>query len=192
MLRAVSIFNCAHEKWWYVSPLSGSLLVSGRLPFGYLNHRLPKIVEDSLFIVDRPFQACAPWPFPDVSITDVQGRKMQRMHDRLCKLGNRRFFLSLLYAGIRVPMFDTTQLAMAAVSKLEKQKQDRDKLCLQRSLLVAKISRSFSKSGVIFVGAHMRTGDMHAWIMEDGMQPDSEDRTWINYKPMLALHGGAP
>jgi hypothetical protein len=192
MLRAVSIFNYDREQWWYVSPLSGSLLVSGRLPFGYESRRLPKIIEDSLLSVDRPFQACAPWPFPDVSVTDAQGRKLEQMHDRLCRIGNRRFLLSLLYAGIRVPKFDTTQLAMAAVSKLERQKQDRDKLCLQRSLLVAKVSRSFSTSGVIFVGAHMRTGDMHAWIMEGGMQPDSEDRTWINYKPMLALYGGAP
>lgn len=78
---------------------------------------------------------------------------------------------------------------MAVVGGLPDQQVNRTSLCLQRSLLVAKVSQSFKERGVIFVGASLHTGDMHAWIIEDGEQPDAEDRDWVNYRPLLALVG---
>ena len=80
---------------------------------------------------------------------------------------------------------------MAAVGGLSDQQADRTSLCLQRSLLVAKVSRSFETRGVIFIGATLHTGDMHAWIIEDNEQPDADDRDWVNYRPLLALVGSA-
>jgi hypothetical protein len=29
---------------------------------------------------------------------------------------------------------------------------------------------------------------MHAWIIENGTQPDPQDREWILYRPLLALY----
>jgi hypothetical protein len=58
---------------------------------------------------------------------------------------------------------------------------------LQRCLLAAKISSSFKKNGVLFIGFSSSIKDMHAWIIEGNIQPDFDDRVWINYKPLLAI-----
>ena len=71
---------------------------------------------------------------------------------------------------------------------MEKQIELKHQLCLQRAFLASKISKSFEANGVIFIGAFLPTGDMHAWIIENGIQPDSDDRGWINYRPLLALY----
>jgi hypothetical protein len=85
-------------------------------------------------------------------------------------------------------MFANTRLAFSAVSQLPGHKDSNNDRCLQRSLLVAKTSKSFSQSGVLFIGAEFSTGEMHAWVIENQAQPDPDDRTWINYRPLLALH----
>jgi hypothetical protein len=74
---------------------------------------------------------------------------------------------------------------MIALSSIDKSKLEHR--CLQRCLSVAKTSSSFQKSGVIFIGALLPLREMHAWIIEDGQQPDNEDRDWINFTPLLAL-----
>jgi hypothetical protein len=104
-------------------------------------------------------------------------------------LGNTRFLASVFYAGWNVGLFENTRLAFAAVANLPGHKDSTNDRCLQRSLLAAKISKSFKNSGLLFIGAEFSTGEMHAWIIENGEQPDSDDRTWINYRPLLAIHG---
>ena len=59
--------------------------------------------------------------------------------------------------------------------------------CLQKALTVAKVSKKFKSHGVLFIGAQLPLKSMHAWIIEDGIQPDQSDRKWINYLPLLAL-----
>jgi hypothetical protein len=59
--------------------------------------------------------------------------------------------------------------------------------CLQKALTVAKTSKKFKTHGVLFIGAQLPLKNMHAWIIEDGIQPDQADRNWINYLPLLAL-----
>ena len=149
--------------------------------------RLPTRVTEALSLVVLPFSCSSPWPAPKVHIDPCQVKKLQKMHRRLLAIGNRRFLLSLAYASIARPLFATTREAMAAVGGLSDQQADRTSLCLQRNLLVAKISRSFEKHGVIFIGASLHTGNMHAWIIEDSEQPDAYDREWVNYGPLLAL-----
>ena len=149
--------------------------------------RLPTRVTEALSLVMLPFSCSSPWPAPKVYVDPCKVKKLQEMHTRLLAIGNRRFLLSIAYASISRPLFATTREAMAAVGGLSDQQADRTSLCLQRSLLVAKVSRSFETRGVIFVGASLHTGDMHAWIIEDREQPDAYDREWVNYSPLLAL-----
>jgi hypothetical protein len=153
--------------------------------------RVPNRVTEALSLVVLPFSCSSPWPAPKIHIDQRQVEKLQRMHRRLLEIGNRRFLLSLAYASISRPLFATTREAMAAVGGLSDQQADRTSLCLQRSLLVAKVSRSFKTHGVIFIGASLHTGDMHAWIIENSEQPDAYDREWVNYRPLLALVGSA-
>lgn len=153
--------------------------------------RLPTRVTEALSLVMQPFSCTSTWPAPTVHIDPCKVKELQEMHARLLTIGNRRFLLSLAYASISRPLFATTREAMAAVGGLSDQQADRTSLCLQRSLLVAKVSRSFETRGVIFIGATLHTGDMHAWIIEDNEQPDADDRDWVNYRPLLALVGSA-
>ena len=59
--------------------------------------------------------------------------------------------------------------------------------CLQRALTVAKCSKKFKTHGVVLIGAQLPLKSLHAWIVEDGVQPDPEDRQWVNFLPLLAL-----
>jgi hypothetical protein len=188
LASAVSLPYFHDNYWWYVSRFSGSLIRSVHPPLiagGGLSARL----NNALANCENPF-GCR-WlsthqpPAPD----SFDGRLLDQMNRRLFFLGNRRFLVSIIYAGWNVGMFKSTRLAFSAVSQLPGHKDSPSDRCLQRSLLAAKSSESFRKSGVLFIGAEFSTGEMHAWIIEDGEQPDPDDRTWINYRPLLALHG---
>ncbi len=188
MLKAVGLPVEARGSWYTLSPLTGSLCRRPRRPHASEFSPVPPVVSEALSFCTDPF-SCQ-WD-PDPASSQITNRQMQarldRMHRRLLWLGNRRFLLSVLYASLSVPLFDTTREAMTAIANLPGQRSQRTEACLQRSLLAAKTSRSFHGRGVLFIGAQLASADMHAWIIERGTQPDHEDRTWINYQPLLAL-----
>lgn len=74
------------------------------------------------------------------------------------------------------------------IAKIPEQELFHERLCLQRSFLALKTSKTFKKNGVLFIGASLPTGNMHAWIIEDNYQPDTLDREWIMYEPLLAFY----
>ena len=113
---------------------------------------------------------------------------LSNMHDRLLKIGNNRFYMTRLYSSIKSLMFEKTNEAITYINSLPPQVELKHRLCLQRAFLSSKISKSFIKEGVIFIGAFLPTGDMHAWIIENGVQPDFDDRGWVNYRPLLAFY----
>lgn len=61
------------------------------------------------------------------------------------------------------------------------------KLCLPRSIFVATTSKQFKETGVMFIGIFHPTRHMHAWIIEDGIQPYINDNLWINYTPVSVM-----
>ena len=83
-------------------------------------------------------------------------------------------------------MFDSTEQAISKIAELYNAAAGSD--CLQKTLLAAKTSRSFASDGVLFIGANLPTGNMHAWIIEKKTQPDPADRHWISYQPLVAIH----
>jgi hypothetical protein len=83
-------------------------------------------------------------------------------------------------------MFDSTEQAISKITELYFADAGSD--CLQKTLLAAKTSRSFASDGVLFIGANLPTGHMHAWIIEKNTQPDPVDRHWISYQPLFAIH----
>jgi hypothetical protein len=186
MLRAVRLPAQSENFWWTIDPLSGSLSRHEDKPVALFDD-VPKKVKQALWVVDNPYRC-------DWSPSAVESNYQQSlvdslslMHSRLLKIGNRRFYFSRIYAGIKHPLFDTSREAFSAVSCLPAQAANREVLCLQRSLLVAKTSKSFYSNGVIFIGAMLGNFDMHAWIIESNSQPDHLDRGWINYLPLLAI-----
>ncbi len=60
-------------------------------------------------------------------------------------------------------------------------------LCLPRSLFAASTSNIFKEKGVIFIGVALPSNSMHAWIIEDNIQPDPLDNMWINFQPVAVI-----
>lgn len=173
----------SHGFFWEISGFTGSLLRSSK----DLSKKVvsPKTLS-ALKYVDNPYNCYKPRDI-NLSVSSEVKNQLEVMHNRLLKISNSRFMMSLIYANMQRVLFDTTEQAFSVISKIETQTRDRTKLCFQRSLLAAKTSRSFKEKGVLFVGAQIPTKDMHAWIIEDGGQPDYEDRNWVNYRPLLAI-----
>lgn len=66
--------------------------------------------------------------------------------------------------------------------------KNQNNLCLPRAFYAAKTSKKFKESGVLFIGVFLPTKSMHAWIIEDGVQPDPYDDVWINFQPVTAFY----
>ena len=164
-------------SWWTICPYAGSLLRHKIKPLSarFLPIRLKEVVR----ICDDPF-SCR-WNSnssnASPSIKSVQ----------LQSIIYNRFLLSRLYAGIRCPIFKNTEDAISSLEFETDYVKNGNFRCLQRAFFAAKTSQSFPRSGVILIGANIQTFAMHAWIIEDGTQPDHGDRDWINYRPLLAL-----
>lgn len=171
--------------WWFISRITGNLLHSIHPPPIYF--KLPLIVSDALKYCDSPYE-CG-WS-PRHIQTELSSEKLKRLtraDETLFSLGNAKFLLSILYSGFSMPIFNTTRHAFGAISELPNHQGNSLDKCFQRTLLAAKTSASFPRTGVIFIGADLSSNEMHAWIIEDGQQPDYQDRSWINYRPLLAI-----
>ena len=170
-----------NDAWWYISPFSGSLIkASSPPPFGGGN--LPAKLKEALACCDDPYKCN--W-YPEVTVTKAESA-LSRYECKLRWLGNHNFLFSFVYASWSACLYKDTKEAFAAISNLPSFQSRRADQCFLRSLLAAKTSRSFAKSGVLFIGAELSSGEMHAWILECGSQPDHEDRAWVNYRPLLA------
>lgn len=175
------------EHYYYISPFNGKLYKVGNNVFqkNNINEKLKK----ALYVVDNPFSIETLHPGDYYTQIDEEDfKKIVQFHNILLKLGNERFFLSRIYASFRRYLFNNSIEAFDAISRIEKQKEFKNELCLQRSLLAMKTSKSFRNNGVLFIGASFPSGKMHAWIIENEVQPDRFDRNWIMYRPLLAIH----
>ncbi len=82
--------------------------------------------------------------------------------------------------------FDNTKKAIEYF-RLKTQTNSEDTLCLPRSIFAAASSKSFHENGVIFIGVFLPSSSMHAWIIENGEQPDECDTIWSNFQPVAAI-----
>ena len=172
---------------WSICPFTGSLLKSKTEKNAH-QEKIPIKVSQALEYCNQPY-LCKVNNEIAISISNVNlFIKLTKMHDRLLKISNNRFYMTRLYSSIKNLMFENTSEAISCINSLPPQVEFKHQLCLQRAFLSAKISKSFIDDGVIFIGAFLPTGDMHAWIIENGKQPDYDDRGWVNYRPLLAFY----
>lgn len=172
---------------WSVCPLTGSLL-KGDAETMDTNIVIPIKVSDALRYCDQPYLCKTN---KKIKINDGNLKlkdSLNKMHQRIITIGNKRFYLIRLYSFFKNILFTNTCEAIAGINNLPSHIVQKHQLCLPRAFLAAKISKSFYDHGVIFIGAFLPTGDMHAWIIENGKQPDIDDVGWINYRPLLAFY----
>jgi hypothetical protein len=175
------------EHYYYISPFNGKLYKVDNDVFR--KHNIDEKLKKALYAVDNPFSIES--LHPENYCTQIDEKDFKKIclyHKFLLKIGNEHFFLSRIYSSFRRYLFSNSVEAFDAISRIEKQKELKNELCLQRSLLVMKTSKSFRDNGVLFIGASFPSGKMHAWIIENGVQPDRLDRNWIMYKPLLAIY----
>lgn len=140
----------------------------------------------SIFYINNPYELmCLSKPSnPILELKDVY--KINKYNKQLFRLGSNNFILSILYSSLGKNIFENTVDSFSYISKLPDHEYGSEN-CFQKTLLAAKLSKSFRQNGVIFIGAELSTFNMHAWIIENNLQPDFEDRVWINYIPLLAI-----
>jgi hypothetical protein len=106
---------------------------------------------------------------------------------RLTNACTSAFWLARAITFFGKPAFKTTSDAIMAYRKMYFY-EDQNDLCLPRTLFAASTSKTFKKHGVVFIGVFLPSRNMHAWIIEDGLQPDPYDTMWINYQPVAIIY----
>lgn len=192
MLRTYSLGKAYLGRGWAIHPLSGSLLkTSVKNVDNFRTSSLPKSVSNALKHCEHPYSLIPPLdltvcPDSTPSVDLHSSLIVQNQFKKIKRWRSLNFFASILYASIPSICFQESRLAFATLNSLN-EAETRD-TCLEKCLTVAKCSSSFRKnSGVLFIGAHLPLQAMHAWIIEDGFQPDDDDRQWINFLPLIAI-----
>lgn len=113
--------------------------------------------------------------------------KLKKYIYRLDLLCDKSFYLAKLYSNSRSKDFENSTQAIEYFKSIEHLKEQ-NTLCLPRTLFAASKSKLFKEKGVIFIGIFLPSTTLHAWIIEDGCQPDPEDIIWTNYQPIAAIY----
>jgi hypothetical protein len=118
-----------------------------------------------------------------ISKTPLYTKLLAKLFTFLCL---RSFLFVRLLSNFRLPIFDSTEQAILFYRKLYPKEQQN--LCLPRSLFAACTSKTFKRDGTLFIGVFLPSRAMHAWILEDGKQPDYYDDIWICYQPVAIMY----
>lgn len=190
MLRTTSLGKAYLGSGWAIHPLSGSLLKTSLESVGSFQcSSLPPRVTNALKYCDDPY-LLTPSTAPNFALTAQSdltdaSLQIQNQFENIKKFRAFNFYAALLYASFPSICFQESKQAFASLNSLNEH-VTKD-TCLEKCLAVAKCSLSFKDNGVLFIGAHLPLQAMHAWIIEDGIQPDNIDRQWINFLPLMAI-----
>jgi hypothetical protein len=186
MLRSVALNVHCFQYMWSISPLTGGLRRCRASAPSRSVTAPPEPVARALEYCTDPFRV-EPSPH-ELRAVDCSALKSSALSVASTSkvLSHQSFFMLRLWAVRRRVIFDNSEAAFFFLNHQTDLKFDQD--CLCRSFFVAKTSKSFASSGVLFIGAFLPTFQMHAWIIDQGGQPDQTDRYWINYTPLLAFY----
>ena len=191
MLHTYSVGKAYLGSGWAIHPLSGSLLKTSVNSIDrFRSSQLPSIVSTSLNHCDKPYSlspslgSSAKSRSPNLVESDASFQ-IQTQFQKIKLYRSLNFYASILYASITRTCFEDSKEAFAALNALNGDVTHNN--CLEKCLTVAKCSASFREKGVLLIGAHLPLQAMHAWIIEDGCQPDDDDRQWINFMPLMAI-----
>lgn len=165
-------------------PLTGDLLVGAR--GARQQEALPKKLLKALECCDAPYRLSSESLRRKLFLTAVAKRSASKIAHRTKRIIAFNFFVGVLYASRRIPLFESCHDAILFFEK-HPAKSPQEELCLPRSLFAAKTSKNFEDCGVILIGAFLPTKLMHAWIIEDGCHADPLDRVWTQYRPVAAI-----
>ena len=186
-LRLYNITINTRQFLYELDTFTGSLLAfdisKGRAS---KNEMLTTKVINALNFCNNPYQLSEN-KLVNNSFTNFSSLKIkltQRLIKITCKFNF--WFAYKLSSQIAPILFDKTEDSINYFRKTNSQDYE-NVLCLPRSLFAASTSKSFKEKGVIFIGVFLPSNSMHAWIIENGTQPDNQDTIWTNFQPVAAL-----
>lgn len=191
MLHTFSLGKAYLGNGWAIHPLSGSLLkTSVESVNRFRSSRFPSSVITALEQCDDPYLLA-----PSLSVIGSPETQRAESSDSSLKIQSQlkrlkfwrafNFYAAILYASVPAICFQKSSDAFASLNQLHE--NETCDSCLEKCLAIAKCSASFREKGVLFIGAHLPLEAMHAWVIEDGHQPDEEDRQWVNFQPLFAI-----
>ncbi len=174
-----------NEKTYSFEPFTGLLLTHPRAEVPLEPPTTPPRIQAALVLNDEPYtlRPCsAPTPVP----TRIPWWVVHYAHLLVytCRLS---FALGRLLAKLGPAVHADATEAILAFRKIFPAEAQQE-LCLPRSLFAAATSRKFRDHGVVFIGVFLPSRSMHAWVIEDGRQPDPFDGIWLNQCPIAALY----
>lgn len=166
-------------------PYSGLLLVRPIEGPYVATRQLPAQIQCNLHMNDHPYHLRQT---SSQLTTDIRVRPWLKLYAhilvRTCRVS---FGLARLFAYFRFRVFNNSSEATLAFRKIFPGQIQQD-LCFPRSLFAASTSKKYGVGDVVFIGVFLPTKSMHAWVIEDCIQPDHFDRVWINFQPVAAWH----
>ena len=168
---------------YFLEPLTGSLLTKEATGEAGVV-RPPKERKDNFKYLADPF-LLAPRAYNGERTFRVSWwvKPYARLMKWLC---GKSFFLARQLCKLPLRCFDNSVDATDYFYTLYPYKFP-DQNCLPRAFFAASTSKRFPKHGTIFIGTMLPTVNMHAWIIEDGVQADTGDILWVNFAPVAMI-----
>lgn len=174
------------EKIYILNPIFGMLL-----EFEKSNTdktiAMPKKVIEALGYCNNPYTLTKIESVSIKKLSVIKKYKLNAYANLLISINKLNFYLVKLCSNIVLPVFDNATSSIVFFRNNMPSDIQND-LCLPRSLFAASTSKLFKKKGVIFIGVSLPSSIMHAWIIEDGKQPDPFDDKWIGFQPVAAIY----
>ena len=186
-MRLYSLKLFYKNLFFFFEPISGSLLFNYKGPSSVAaTQEMPSKLQIALELCNNPFQLKKTW---NTNFDLSQGKKrfLRIFGMTLVEVCKRSFYLGRIISKFGYPLFDSSKEAIAFFNKIYPP-EVQNELCYPRTLFAASVSKKFRKDGVIFIGVFLPSRLMHAWIIEDGVQPDMNDNMWINFRPVALLY----
>ena len=148
---------------------------------------IPKKLEEALSCCNNPYQLTKNESLATtLNKSEIKHYFLWIYLNLLIKGNKLNFVLGRFLSVFGKPVFDNSTQAISFF-RSNKPGAVQNDLCLPRSLFAASVSKKFKENGVIFIGVSLPSNLMHAWIIEDGKQPDPFDNMWINFQPVAAI-----
>jgi hypothetical protein len=173
------------DRSYMFEPFTGLLLE--RICDDKLNiePKLSKKVCVSLNLNENPYNLQNHKEFKTIAIktSRITTRLYVKLLIKMCKAS---FLLTRILTLFKISIYENATEAIIAFREIAPLSIQND-LCLPRALYAAVTSKKFKEKGVLFIGVFLPSKSMHAWIIEDGIQPDPYDAMWINFQPVAAI-----
>jgi hypothetical protein len=173
------------ENNYFLETFTGLLLEKKGVDKSNFSNDLDQKVGTAVSLNNSPYLLQKITNYNTISTTPISRitHLYVKLFIRVCKAS---FLLSRIITLFRFSIYANATEAIIAFRNTAPKAIQND-LCLPRALFAAVTSKKFKEKGVVFIGVSLPSKSMHAWIIEDGVQPDPYDTMWINFQPIVAI-----